>query len=141
VPSGGPSPQPDDSGNRPDFKDAFLAEIRKSKFVFYNAVVVQAQSIAVADDRVTFSFAATQRVLRDNVEQQRAWLEATAQKVAGRKIAVIAVQPEEAGVSSSAPPDAAATKKTALREQALADAGVQALLDVFPAEIRDVEEM
>ena len=26
-------------------------------------------------------------------------------------------------------------------EQALADAGVQALLEVFPAEIRDVEEM
>ena len=32
-------------------------------------------------------------------------------------------------------------KKSTLREQALADAGVQALLDVFPAEIRDVEEM
>ena len=30
---------------------------------------------------------------------------------------------------------------TALREQALADAGVQAMLEVFPAEIRDVEEM
>jgi hypothetical protein len=32
-------------------------------------------------------------------------------------------------------------KKSALRERALADAGVQALLEVFPAEIRDVEEM
>jgi hypothetical protein len=32
-------------------------------------------------------------------------------------------------------------KKSTLREQALADAGVQALLEVFPAEIRDVEEM
>jgi hypothetical protein len=32
-------------------------------------------------------------------------------------------------------------RKSALREQALADAGVQALLEVFPAEIRDVEEM
>jgi hypothetical protein len=32
-------------------------------------------------------------------------------------------------------------KKSALREQALADASVQALLEVFPAEIRDVEEM
>ena len=31
--------------------------------------------------------------------------------------------------------------KTALREQAMADAGVQAMLEVFPAEIRDVEEM
>ena len=32
-------------------------------------------------------------------------------------------------------------KKAALKERALADAGVQALLEVFPAEIRDVEEM
>jgi hypothetical protein len=39
------------------------------------------------------------------------------------------------------PSDAAASRKTALRDQALADAGVQALLEVFPAEIRDVEEM
>ena len=32
-------------------------------------------------------------------------------------------------------------KQAALKEQALADTGVQALLEVFPAEIRDVEEM
>ena len=32
-------------------------------------------------------------------------------------------------------------KKAALREQALADSGVQAMLDVFAAEIKDVEEM
>ena len=35
----------------------------------------------------------------------------------------------------------AADKQSALREQALADAGVQTMLEVFPAEIRDVEEM
>ena len=34
-----------------------------------------------------------------------------------------------------------ADRKTALRDKALADAGVQAMLEVFPAEIRDVEEM
>ena len=32
-------------------------------------------------------------------------------------------------------------RKTALKKEALADEGVQALLDVFPAEIRDVEEV
>ena len=37
--------------------------------------------------------------------------------------------------------DAEAKKKSALKEQALADPGVQALFEVFPAEIRDVEEM
>ena len=37
--------------------------------------------------------------------------------------------------------DAGDGKKAALREQALADSGVQAMLDVFAAEIKDVEEM
>jgi hypothetical protein len=41
----------------------------------------------------------------------------------------------------ASPSDAAAAKKSALREKALADVGVQAMLEVFPAEIRDVEEM
>ena len=44
--------------------------------------------------------------------------------------------PEAAGSRPSE-----ADRKSALKEQALADAGVQALLEVFPAEIRDVEEM
>jgi len=44
-----------------------------------------------------------------------------------------------AGGTPDAP--AAEGKKAALREQALADSGVQAMLDVFAAEIKDVEEM
>jgi hypothetical protein len=32
-------------------------------------------------------------------------------------------------------------RKAALKARALADAGVKALLEVFPAEIRDVEEI
>jgi hypothetical protein len=43
--------------------------------------------------------------------------------------------------SGTADPSPEEHKKAALREQALADAGVQALLEVFPGEIRDVEEM
>jgi ribosomal protein L12E/L44/L45/RPP1/RPP2 len=98
---------------------------------------------------VTFTFSPSQRALRDKLEQDRAWLEALAQQIAGRRIAVAAVQ-TVAG-DAAAPPAAAgqppgadkqaADRKSALREQALADAGVQAMLDVFPAEIRDVEEM
>ena len=38
-------------------------------------------------------------------------------------------------------PSPDADKKAALKAQALADSGVQAMLEVFPAEIRDVEEM
>ena len=93
-----------------------------------------------------------QRTLRDVFEQNRAWLESLAQQIAGRKISVSSGQVEQA--TGSPPPSAqegsapvggdapqSADRKSALREQALADAGVQALLEVFPAEIRDVEEM
>jgi len=151
---------PSDAASGPDptapsggasFKDALLAEIRKSKEVFYNMVVAQAQKIEVAGDRVTFSFLPNQRALRDRFEQDRAWLEALAQQVAGRKISVAAVQAEAAPLPSQAAPKEESTdsaggspsevRKSTLREQALADASVQALLEVFPGEIRDVEEM
>ncbi|PYR55998.1 MAG: DNA polymerase III subunit gamma/tau [Acidobacteria bacterium] len=126
-------------------KDALLAEIRKSKNVFYNTVVAQAQKIELADDRVTFTFSPTQRTLRDEFERNRSWLETVAQQIAGRKIAVAALLPDAAKNdkpdATTAPADPAAVKKSALREKAMADAGVQALLEVFPAEIRDVEEM
>jgi DNA polymerase III gamma/tau subunit len=142
----------DSSGS---LKDALLAEIKKSKTVFYNMVVAQAQKIEVAGDRVTFTFSAAQRTLCDTVEQHKAWLESVAQRLADRKIAVVGVLGDPASPQAGARPASPATavsaggaagaadggKKSALREQALADAGVQALLEVFPAEIRDVEEM
>ena len=51
------------------FKDALLAEIKRSKAVFYNMVVVQAQKIEVAEDRVSFTFSPTQRTLSSALEQ------------------------------------------------------------------------
>ena len=106
-------------------------------------VVAQAQTIDVSVDRVTFTFSAGQRALRETFEQHRSWLESTAEKIAGRRVAVTAEQADAVAAASAVPEplDPAAMKKSALREQALADAGVQAMLDVFPAEIRDVEEM
>jgi DNA polymerase-3 subunit gamma/tau len=131
------------------FKDAFIAEIKKSKAVFYNMVVAQAQTIEVSGDRMTFSFTPGQRALKDQFEQQKPWLESLAQTIAGRRIAMASSQSDPAAMpaAAGAPPEQAAAdqrsaeKKSALREQALADAGVQTMLEVFPAEIRDVEEM
>src|SRR5262245_658059 len=142
-PEASPSPSRAPSSETTTFKDAFLAEIRRTKVVFYNTVVAQAQKIDVAMDRITFTFSPTQRTLRDVFDQNRAWLESTAEQVARRKVGVSAVQTEPASAESSAtaPPDPAAVKKASLREQAMADSGVQAFLEVFPAEIRDVEEM
>ena len=132
-----------------NLKDALLAEIRKSKMVFYNTVIAQAQKIEVAGDRVTFTFSPNHRTLRDVFEQNRAWIESAAQQVSGRRIAVTSVQSDASGAAVGPVDDAAqnasdkksADKKTALREQAMADAGVQTMLEIFPAEIRDVEEM
>jgi DNA polymerase-3 subunit gamma/tau len=143
--SPGPSPA---SGN---VKDALLAEIKKTKVAFYNLVVAQAQRIEVAGDRVTFSFAPAQRALKDQFEQQKAWLESIALGIAGRRITMASAQADgpaapaaaelAAPAGAKAPEKQSAEKKSALREQALADAGVQAMLEVFPAEIRDVEEL
>jgi DNA polymerase-3 subunit gamma/tau len=153
-----PEPRPESAPARPEpvegraatapasgnFKDALIAEIKKTKAVFYNMVVAQAQKIEVAGDRVTFSFTPAQRALKDQFEQQKAWLESIAQPIAGRKITMASSQSDG---TAAAPADQAsadrqsAEKKSALREQALADAGVQTMLEVFPAEIRDVEEM
>jgi DNA polymerase III subunit gamma/tau len=126
-----------------DFKNALLAEIRKSKVAFYNTVVAQAQRIEAAGDRLTFTFAPNQRALQAMFEEKRAWLEGLAFDVSGRKIALSLIQGDAPPASSgeAAATAAAAEKKSALREQALADAGVQAMLEVFPAEIRDVEEI
>jgi DNA polymerase-3 subunit gamma/tau len=141
------------------FKDEFLAEIKRSKGVFYNMVVAQAQKIDITGDRVTFTFSPNQRTLCDTVDQHKTWLESVAQRLAGRKVTVAGVLREGAPVpaAAAAGPEASQTpgsgtagapvtaadtsRKSTLREQALADAGVQALLEVFPAEIRDVEEM
>jgi DNA polymerase III gamma/tau subunit len=123
-------------------KDALLAEIQRTKSVFYNTVVAQAQKIEVTADRVTFLFAPGQRALRDQFEQQRAWLESLAQGAAGRQVSVMSVLGDPATSPAPAVPvDAATDRKAALKERVLADAGVQALLEVFPGEIRDVEEL
>jgi DNA polymerase-3 subunit gamma/tau len=146
-----PEPAPATPPPAGNFKDALIAEIKKGKPTFYNIVVAQAQKIELAGDRVTFSFTPVQRALKDQFEQQKTWLESIALGIAGRKIAMASAQVEtgaaaappsaDAPAGAKAPEKQSAEKKSALREQALADAGVQTMLEVFPAEIRDVEEM
>ncbi len=114
-PSVGPSLSSGVSG----FKDALLAEIRKSRGVFYNTVVAQAQKIEVAGERVTFTFSQAQRTLRDMTEQNRTWLEPLAQQVSGRKMTVVAVQavPEEPTVAAVPAADAGERPREETRER------------------------
>jgi DNA polymerase-3 subunit gamma/tau len=127
-----------------DFKDAFLAEVRRQKKFFYGTVVAQALKIDVERERVTFVFGPSHRALRVQLDQSRGWLEALASEIAGRKMTVIGLE----GGAPAAPARAAATeadptgdRQTTLKARALEDKGVQAMLDVFGAEIKNVEEM
>jgi DNA polymerase-3 subunit gamma/tau len=125
-----------------DLKDAFLNEVRKSKKFFYGTVVAQAQRIDIVGDRVVFTFAPQHRALRGQLDQTRAWLDALATQLSGRKMTVgssegtAAARPGAAQAPDTPEPD----RQSDLRQQALADSGVQAMLDVFAAEIKDVEE-
>jgi DNA polymerase III subunit gamma/tau len=124
-------------------KDAFLEEIRKAKKFFYGTVIAQAQRIEIEGDRIVVTFGPQHRALKSQLEQTRPMLETVATQLAGRKMSVVAA--EGPGLPGAKPDEPAAAegsdKKAALREQAMADSGVQAMLDVFAAEIRDVEEM
>jgi DNA polymerase-3 subunit gamma/tau len=123
-----------------ELKDAFLDELRKSKKPFYGTVVAQAQRIDVAGERIVFTFAPHQAAMRELFDQARTWLEPLASQVAGRRITVVSAE----GAAAKKPPVAGAPEKdrqTELRQQALADPSVQTMLDVFAAEIKDVEEM
>jgi DNA polymerase-3 subunit gamma/tau len=146
-----PTVQPPSSGSpaaaaTTDVRQAFLAEIQKGKPTFYGMVVAQALRIDVGAEAITFAFSATHRMLREQLDQNRSWLEGLAARVTGRKMTVASVQAD--GPSSASVPDAERTQDAAkqaktpdLKAEALANPGVQALLEMFPAEIRDVEEL
>ena len=123
-------------------KDALLAEIRSVKNTLYSLAVAQAQRIDVTDERITFTFAANQNVARGQLEQNRAWLESVAARLSGKRMPVTAVQSDTATPPSAGNNEASPTPpKRDLKAEALASSGVQAMLDVFPAEIREVEDL
>ena len=93
-------------------------------------------------DRVVFTFAPQHRPLRVQFDQTRAWLDTLASTLSGRKMTVVSEEGVAAAApaKSGAPGGAGKDRQAELRAQALADTGVQAMLDVFAAEIKDVEE-
>ena len=128
-----------------EFKDAFLEEVRRQKKFFHGTVVAQAQRIDIEGDRVNFVFAPQHRALRSTLEQSRPLLESIATQLRGRRMTVTATEGAAAPAAKADAGGAGAAaaqpdRKAALREQAMADSGVQAMLDVFGTEITEVEE-
>jgi DNA polymerase-3 subunit gamma/tau len=127
-----------------EFKDAFLEEVRRQKKFFHGTVIAQAQRIDVEGDRINFVFAPQHRALRATLDQTRPLLETIAAQLAGRRMTVAASEGHAAGAAKSAADEAGQAaepdRKAALRQQALKNPEVQAMLDVFGAEIKEVEE-
>ncbi len=128
-----------------DVKEAFLEEIRKAKKFFHGSVVSMAQRIDVDGDRIVFTFAPIHRVLRGQFDQQKPWLETLASQLAGRRMTIASVEgtaaaPQPKGTAKPEAP-AAGDRQAELKQQALADSGVQTMLDVFGGEIKEIEEL
>ena len=132
-----------------DFKDRFLEQLQRQNRTFYNLHVATAQRIEFDGGRLVFTFGPVHETMRQQVEARRGWLESLAESVAGRKVAVTTARGTAADAPAARPPTtgerpaspAPAPPDADLRARALADGGVQAMLDVFPAEIREVEEI
>ena len=132
-------------------KDELLAEIRRTKKFLYNAVVAQAQKIECEAEAVTFTFAPAHRTLLKQLEHSASFIADIASRLTGRPVKVLAVQGGAAsadaadGATGGAAGEAGASPGAAdapdLKTEALGDSTVQAMLEVFPAEIRDVEEI
>src|SRR5689334_14136880 len=107
------------AGDTRNAKEGFLNEIKKQKASFYNMVVAQAHKIEFGADQVTFTFGPAQKFLREQVTQNKSWLESIAQPIAGRRLSVVGVEVGGEPVAAprdGAPVDAApADKKSALR--------------------------
>ncbi len=121
-------------------KDAFLSEVRKAKKFFYGTVVAQAQRIDVEADRIVFAFAPQHRALRVQLDQIRAVARGRSpSQLAGRQDDRRRRPKARRPRSRPAPGDAgrgaagSGPRSRELRQQALADTGVQAMLDVFAA--------
>lgn len=129
-----------------DLKEAFLGEIRKAKKFFHGSVVSMAQRIEIVGDRITFTFAPIHKVLSGQLEQQKPWLETLASQLAGRKMTIAtaegtAVSAAKPGQNAAAQQKGGGDRQAELKQQAMADPGVQSMLDVFGTEIKEIEEM
>ena len=136
-------------------KDALLAEVRTGKPMLYNMAIAMAQRIDASETAITFTFAANHNVARAQLDQNREWLELLTERLTGKRIPVRALQAEAVQAEGDAPPAPGAQPPVAaaptpvasgkpvrdLRAEAMSSSAVQAMLEVFPAELGDVEEV
>jgi DNA polymerase-3 subunit gamma/tau len=122
-----------------DLKDRLLEKIKGGKRVLHGTAFAQAQHIDFDGRTLRVAFLSNQKLMMAQLEQNRAWLEQAASDLSGRPVTLEVIDGGTASASASESPGASA--KDQLKQRALADTAVQAMLDVFTAQIRDVEEI
>ena len=129
-----------------DLRDRFLAEVKRAKPAFFGMVLAQAQTIECDGRRLLVTFPPALENLRQQCELRRADLEAMAAGLAGQRVPIatargVAPSPGESPARRAPPAPSQPPADADLKTRALADPSVQALLEIFPAEIRRVEEI
>ncbi len=121
------------------FRDAFLAEVKRSRGqADWGMIFGPAKRVDVAVGSVAFVYETQPKLIATRFEALRPELAVLATALAGRPMTVGCKV--EAGPAVAAP-SAQQGEKDRLKAAALAEPAVQALLDVYPADIRDVEEV
>lgn len=129
-----------------DLKDRFLAEVKSQKSTFYNLVVASAYAIDVSADRIVFAFQPNKKNAKAQCDDQKAWLGTLAEKVAGRPIPIAIViaegdaPPAPAPSTLGSPVAAPRGNPDDVKAEAMANATVQAVLEIFPVDKTTIEE-
>ena len=114
--------------------DLLVDALRKGNRTFFGTALARAQ-FALDGDGVIITLGGNFEQQR--VEARRGWIEQTIADTCGRRLRVATkVAPAAAPEQPAGQPDPAQ-----LRQQAMQSEAVQAMLDVFPADIRDVEQL
>jgi DNA polymerase III subunit gamma/tau len=123
------------------YREALLAEIKRTQPAAIHAMVfMSARRVDVAPPAVTFVYESRSKAIAGQFESLRAGLDELATRLAGRPMQVSAR--DETGAAAKATPAAsAAAEKERLRAEVMKEPVVQTLLEVFPADIRDVQEI
>ena len=121
------------------FRDAFLAEVKRTRGqAEWGMIFMPAKKVEVAVGSVAFVYDSQPKLIAGRFEALRPELTTLATQLAGRPMTVGC---RVEGGAQAAAPSAAQGKKDELKAAVMAEPAVQALLDVFPADIRDVEEV
>jgi DNA polymerase-3 subunit gamma/tau len=122
------------------FVPAYLAALQADRPGTYGTIVAQGRGVELRGDKVVIKAAGT--FVAKQADANKPWLEAIAQQVAGRRLPVVVEIVEggpSAGAAESGP--ARGPAKDELMAAARANPAVQTVLEIFPAEVKDVTEL